>query len=129
VRKRASRHSATRRRRSAEQSLSRREGRLKGLVFGHTLSLRLGVRGYMFTSVAAGGARMMFHYPDKLDQGLFVVYRFRPLRRFDASVQANVSNLFDDQARVTVPNPTTGAPRYYSGVYAAKFSLSAGLNF
>jgi outer membrane receptor protein involved in Fe transport len=107
-----------------------REGRLKGVVFGHTMSLRLGVRGYMYTSAAAAGARKMFYYPDRFDQGLFALYRFRPWRRFDATLQANASNLFNDQARVTLPNPTTGAPRYFSEWYTPrKFSLTASISF
>lgn len=107
-----------------------RSGRLKGLVFGHTLSLRLGVRGYMYTAAAGGGARKMFYYPDKLDQGVFAMYRFRVFKRFDATIQANVSNLSDDQARVTLPNPTTGAPRYFSEWYTPrKFALTAAFGF
>ncbi|MES2695978.1 MAG: TonB-dependent receptor plug domain-containing protein [Verrucomicrobiota bacterium] len=107
-----------------------RQGRLKGLVFGHTLSLRLGVRGYMYTLAAAGGARKMFYYPDKLDQGVFAMYRFKAFKRFGATIQANVSNLFDDQARVTLPNPTTGTPRYFSEWYTPrKFAITAAFGF
>ena len=75
------------------------------------------------------GTRRMFYYPDKLDQSAFAVYRLRTFNRFDASLQLNVTNLFDQQAHVTLPNPTTGAPRYFSEWYTPrKFALSAAFS-
>ncbi len=75
-----------------------REGRLRGTVFGVSTVVRDGLRGYNYTD--AGGKRKIFRYPDEVTNNFFALYGFRLGRRQRATVQANVSNVFDQQTVV-----------------------------
>jgi hypothetical protein len=106
------------------------EGKLRGTVFGVTTVIRDGLRGYMVTDASRGGERRLFHYPDQVQQGLFALYTFRPIRNVRATLQLNVDNVFDKQAVVALPNSTTGAVRYFAYQYSPrKFAVTTRLSF
>jgi outer membrane receptor protein involved in Fe transport len=84
------------------------EGRLHGLVLGITTVYTIGFRGYMYTDAAQNKKRRMLYYPDSLENNIFAIYRFKPGRKIRASVQLNVTNLFDKQAVITLPSSTVG---------------------
>ena len=82
---------------------------MRGTVLGLTTIYRVGIRGYMFTDTAARNQRKLFRYPDSFENGLFCLYSFRPMRKFRATLQLNVSNLLDKQE--VVPCPTARPAR------------------
>jgi hypothetical protein len=105
-----------------------REGRLRGTVFGVSTVVRDGLRGYNYTD--AGGKRKIFRYPDEVTNNFFALYGFRLGRRLRATVQANVSNVFDQQTVVALPRSTNGMIRYFSYQYSPrKVSLTTSLTF
>ena len=107
-----------------------REGRLRGLVFGASSVYRLGVRGYTSTDAAAGGKRKIFYYPDELTHNVFALYGFKLTRRVRASVQINVSNVFDEQKVVALPRSTNGTIRYFAYQYSPrKLAVTTSLQF
>jgi len=82
---------------SMVNSYSFSEGRLRGLRLGLTSSFQQNHRAFMYTDAAAGGARKMHYYPNRFLNDFFASYGFRLTRLVRASVQLNVSNLFDEQ--------------------------------
>ncbi|MDO8544445.1 MAG: hypothetical protein Q7S40_28735 [Opitutaceae bacterium] len=107
-----------------------REGRLRGMVLGLASIYQNGFRGYMYTDATRGGERRMFYRPDRIEHRFFGTYGFKPGRRIRATVQVNISNLFDRQTVITLPNSTTGAVRYFAYQYSPrKFALTTSLSF
>lgn len=105
-------------------------GRLHGLVFGLSTSLRENHRAYMYTDAADGGRRKMFYFPDRLLHDAFAVYAFKPTKRVRASVQLNVANVLDSNRVLYLLNSTTGAFRYAQWFNSPrKFSLTTSLTF
>ena len=107
-----------------------REGRLAGLVCGLSTIYQQGIRGYMYTDTADAGNRKTFYYPDRFQNNLFAVYNFKLPRQLRASVQVNITNLFDKQDVVALPNSTTGRIRYFAYQYSPrKFSVTTTLAY
>jgi outer membrane receptor protein involved in Fe transport len=107
-----------------------REGRLRGVVFGFATSYRLGIRGYNYTDAADGGKRKIFYYPDQLQNNVFALYTFKLGRRLRATVQANVSNVTDEQKVVALPRSTNGTIRYFAYQYSPrKVSFTTSIAF
>ena len=103
---------------------------MRGLVFGASSVYRLGVRGYNYTDAAAGGKRKIFYYPDELTHNVFALYGFKLTRRVRASVQINVSNVFDEQKVVALPRSTNGTIRYFAYQYSPrKLAVTTSLQF
>jgi hypothetical protein len=88
------------------------EGRLNGLAVGWITTLQDKFRGYMYTDAADGGKRKTFYFPNKFQNDVFAVYRFRLNRYVRGTVQVNVSNLFDENKVVKLLNSTNGTLRY-----------------
>ncbi len=88
------------------------EGRLRGLRLGLTSSFQQNHRAYMYTDAAAGGVRKMYYYPNRFLNDFFASYSFRVNRFVRASVQINVSNLFDAQEVLYQVNSANGTLRY-----------------
>ncbi len=106
------------------------EGRLRGTVIGLSTIYQMGLRGYMYTSAASGGVRKIYYYPDRFENRLFASYSFKLGRKVGASLQVNISNLFDRQNVVTRLRSTDGTVRYFSYQYAPRLiAITAGLNF
>lgn len=106
------------------------EGRLRGLVLGLATVYQIGFRAYPYTDAADGGKRKIYYYPDRLENSAFVVFPFKPTRRTQASVQLNVTNLFDRQQVLKLLRNTNGTVRYFTYQYnprnialTANFSL------
>jgi outer membrane receptor protein involved in Fe transport len=107
-----------------------REGRFRGLVLGLATIAQTGIRGYMYTDAATANRRRIFFYPDRFEQNAFLVYSFRPLKSVRASVQLNISNLFDRQEVVALPRSTNGVVRYFAYQYSPrKIALTTNLSF
>ncbi len=107
-----------------------REGRLRGLVLGLSTVYQVGFRAYMYTDTAAAGSRKLFYYPDMLLNNVFAVYSFKPSRRLQASVQLNISNVFDRQAVLALPRNTTGVIRYFTYQYTPRIlAITTNLAF
>ena len=106
------------------------EGRLRGLVFGLATVYQVGFRGYAYTDAADGGKRKIYYYPDKFENSGFAVYNFRPTKRVQASVQLNVSNLFDNQKVLKLLRNTNGTVRYFTYQYNPRnIALTTSLAF
>ncbi|MDO8541333.1 MAG: TonB-dependent receptor plug domain-containing protein [Opitutaceae bacterium] len=87
-------------------------GRLRGVVVGLSTSFHENYRTYMYTDAADGGKRKTFYFPNRFLNDMFVVYSFSPVKRVRASVQVNVSNLFNANQVVYLPRGTDGTLRY-----------------
>jgi hypothetical protein len=106
------------------------EGRFKGTVFGLATVYQIGIRGYNYTDAADGGKRKIFYYPDQILNNVFAVYSFKIAQRYRVSLQANVSNVLDEQEVVTLPRSTNGTTRYFAYQYAPrKVSFTATFGF
>jgi len=107
-----------------------REGQLRGLVLGVTTLWQRGVRGYMYTDAADAGRRKIFYYPDRSQANAFALYAFKPAKWVRASVQLNVSNVFDRQKVVALPRSANGTVRYFAYQYSPrKVALTTTFNF
>jgi outer membrane receptor protein involved in Fe transport len=107
-----------------------REGRLAGLVFGLSTIYQQGIRGYMYTDAADASRRKTFYYPDRFQNNLFAVYHFKLRRQLRSSVQVNITNLFDRQEVVALPNSSTGKIRYFAYQYSPrKIGVTTSLSF
>jgi hypothetical protein len=105
-------------------------GPLRGLVVGAATVVRDGIRGYNYTDAADGNRRKIFRYPDEVTNNLFALYGFRLGRRVRASVQVNVSNVFDAQKVVALPRNTNGTIRYFAYQYSPrKLAFTTSLQF
>jgi hypothetical protein len=106
------------------------EGRLRGAVLGVATVYQTGIRGYMYTDAASAGQRKIFFYPDRIENSVFAIYSFKPVRRIRPTLQVNISNLFDRQRVIALPNSTTGATRYFAYQYSpTKISVTSRLSF
>ena len=107
-----------------------REGRLRGTVFGVATVVQEGIRGYNYNAAADGNKRKIFHYPDQLTNNVFALYGFRLGKRVRATVQVNVTNVFDQQKVVALPRSTNGTIRYFAYQYSPrKASFTTSLSF
>ncbi len=107
-----------------------RDGKLRGTVFGISTIYKVGIRGYNYTDAAAGGKRKIFYYPDQLLNNVFAQYSFKLGRHLRTTLQANVSNVFDDQTIVALPRNTNGTIRYFAYQYSPrKISFTASVAF
>ena len=106
------------------------EGRFRGLVLGLATVYQVGFRGYPYTDAADGNKRKIYYYPDKFLNNFFATYTFRPTKRVQASVQLNVTNLFDRQDVLTLLRNTNGVPRYFIYYYNPRnIALTTSLTF
>lgn len=106
------------------------EGRLRGVVFGLSTSLRENHRAYMYNDAADGGKRKTFYFPNRLLHDFYVVYRFSPTRRVRASVQLNIANLLDANEVLYLRSGTNGTLRYAQWFNAPrKFSLTTSVAY
>ncbi len=96
------------------------EGRLRGLRMGLTTSFQQNHRAYMYTDVAAAGARKMYYYPNRLTHDFFASYPFNLSRRVRASVQLNVYNLADTQRILYQIAGANGTLRYAGWFYTPR---------
>jgi hypothetical protein len=105
-------------------------GALRGTVFGVSTVYRVGVRGYNYTDAADGNKRKIFYYPDEFTNNVFALHPFRLGRRFRATLQVNVSNVFDVQKVVALPRSTNGSVRYFAYQYSPrKLAVSTSVSF
>jgi hypothetical protein len=105
-------------------------GLLKGLVVGLSSSYQQNYRAYMYNDAADGGKRKMFLFPDRTVHDVYGIYRFRPTKRFTASVQLNVANVLDVNRTLYLLNSTNGTLRYAQWFNAPrKFSVTTTLRY
>ena len=99
-------------------------------MFGLATVYQVGFRGYAYTDAADGGKRKIYYYPDKFENSGFAVYNFRPTKRVQASVQLNVSNLFDNQKVLKLLRNTNRTVRYFTYQYNPRnIALTTSLAF
>ena len=105
-------------------------GRFRGLVLGLASTYARGFRGYMYTDAVDANKRKLFYYPDKLQNNVFLVYRFRGFAKSQMTVQLNVDNVLDRQRILALPRSTTGAIRYFQYQYSPrKTALTTSVMF
>ena len=104
------------------------DGRFRGLVMGLATTYARSFRGYMYTDAADANKRKLFYYPDKLQNNVFIVYRFKGFAKSQMTVQLNVDNVFDRQRVLALPRSTNGTIRYFQYQYSPrKFALTTNL--
>ncbi len=105
-------------------------GVLKGFVVGLSTSYQQNYRAYMYNDAADGGKRKMFLFPDRTIHDAYGIYRFRPTKRFTASVQLNVANVLDVNRTLYLLNSSNGTLRYAQWFNAPrKFSVTTTLRY
>jgi hypothetical protein len=82
------------------------ESRLKGLRVGGGFTYNHNVRDYYYLSPT--GQRRLFLSPNRLSTNLMLGYTRKLARGISWSVQLNVSNVFDAQSTIFLPNAATG---------------------
>jgi outer membrane receptor protein involved in Fe transport len=106
------------------------EGWARGLSVGLTTVLKLGYRAYRYTDTADGGTRKTFYTPDSFLNNAFVGYPFKLSKAIRASVQLNVTNVFDTNTVVNFKRSTDGTYRYsYYQNSPRKFTLTTSLSY
>ena len=84
----------------------------------------------MYTDAAAASKRKLFYYPDKVQNNVFLVYRFKGFAKSQMSIQLNIENVFDRQRVLALPRSTTGVIRYFQYQYSPrKFALTTNVTF
>ena len=87
-------------------------------------------RGYMYTDAADANKRKLFYYPDKVQNNVFLVYRFKGFAKSQMSIQLNIENVFDRQRVLSLPRSTTGVIRYFQYQYSPrKTALTTNVTF
>ena len=105
-------------------------GVLKGFVVGLSTSYQQNYRAYMYNDAADGGKRKMFLFPDRTIHDAYGIYRFRPTKRFTASIQLNVANVLDVNRTLYLLNSSNGTLRYAQWFNAPrKFSVTTTLRY
>jgi outer membrane receptor protein involved in Fe transport len=106
------------------------EGRFRGLVGGLATTYARNFRGYMYTDAADGNKRKLFYYPDKVQNNVFLVYRFKGFAKSQMTVQLNIDNVFDRQRVLALPRSTNGTIRYFQYQYSPrKTALTTSVTF
>ncbi len=106
------------------------EGRFRGLVGGLATTYARSFRGYMYTDAAAANKRKLFYYPDKVQNNVFLVYRFKGFAKSQMSIQLNIENVFDRQRVLALPRSTTGVIRYFQYQYSPrKVAITTNVTF
>lgn len=106
------------------------EGRLRGLVLGLATTYARNFRGYMYTDAADANKRKIFYYPDKVQNNVFIVYRFRGFAKSQMTVQLNIDNALDRQRVLALPRSTNGTIRYFQYQYSPrKTALTTSVTF
>ena len=105
-------------------------GRFRGLVGGLATTYARSFRGYMYTDAADANKRKLFYYPDKVQNNVFLVYRFKGFAKSQMSIQLNIENVFDRQRVLALPRSTTGVIRYFQYQYSPrKTALTTNVTF
>jgi len=106
------------------------EGRFRGLVTGLATTYARSFRGYMYTDAADANKRKIFYYPDKVQNNVFIVYRFRGFAKSQMTVQLNIDNVLDRQRVLALPRGTNGTIRYFQYQYSPrKTALTTSVTF
>jgi outer membrane receptor protein involved in Fe transport len=79
---------------------------MKGLRVGGGFTYNHNVRDYYYLSPT--GQRTLFLSPNRLSTNLMIGYTRKLARGISWSVQLNVSNVFDAQSTIFLPNAATG---------------------
>ncbi len=105
-------------------------GRLRGLTVGLSTSYQQNFRAYMYNDAADGGKRKTFYFPNRFLNDVFASYSFKAYRQSRASVQVNVTNLFDRNQVLYLVRSTDGTLRYAQWFNAPrKLSISTSLSY